>query len=133
MFQLKIRPFPVKSRDKALPRRIPLLHKSIPNPQFQRIVYYSIVFPPCHFTANGLILRHLPQPLERCILIQQAQIHSVAVGLKHIPDHIPGILLVPGQKKMPDNHAPLHHTILIKDRLSTVSAISPSAPFATSG
>ena len=81
----------------------------------------------------GLILRHLPQPLERCILIQQAQIHSVAVGLKHIPNHIPSILLVPGQKKMPDNHAPLHHTILIKDRLSTVSAISPSAPFATSG
>ena len=95
MSELKIRPFPVKSRDKALPRRIPLLHKSIPNPQFQRIVYYSIVFPPCHFTANGLILRHLLQPLERCILIQQAQIHSVAVGPKHIPDHIPGILLVP--------------------------------------
>ena len=27
--------------------------KSISNPQFQRIVYYSIVFPPCHFTANA--------------------------------------------------------------------------------
>ena len=37
MFQSKIHPFPVKSRDKAFPRRIPLLYKSIPNPQFERL------------------------------------------------------------------------------------------------